>query len=81
MEGNNQFYQDLKAFNSILEKINSGDETVKLTKDERVRFTRHLSQNVKQMESQIEKSWFIKKWLMRSVYNQYKTLLENHFSD
>ncbi|MCW9094919.1 MAG: hypothetical protein OQJ74_03660, partial [Ignavibacteriaceae bacterium] len=33
----NEQFGEIKAFNSIIEKINTGAETVKLTKDEKIR--------------------------------------------
>lgn len=79
MEGNNQYFAESKAFNSILTKINSGDETIKLTKDEKTRLTFQMKQNVDHIKKQMNNSWFIKKWLMNSLYNQYNDLLNTHF--
>jgi hypothetical protein len=79
MEGNNQYFAETKAFNSILIKINSGDETIKLTKDEKTRLTFQIKQNVDHIQKQMNKSWFIKKWMMSSLYNQYNDLLNTRF--
>lgn len=79
MEGNNQYFAETKAFNSILTKINSGDETIKLTKDEKTRLTFQMKQNVDHIQKQMNNSWFIKKWMMSSLYNQYNNLLNTHF--
>ncbi len=79
MEGNNQYFAETKAFNSILTKINSGDETIKLTKDEKTRLTFQMKQNVDHIKKQMNNSWFIKKWMMNSLYNQYNNLLNTHF--
>ena len=79
MEGNNQYFAETKAFNSILTKINSGDETIKLTKDEKTRLTFQMKQNVDHIQKQMNNSWFIKKWMMSSLYNQYNNLLKTHF--
>ena len=77
MEGDNKFYSESKAINSILDKLGQTEGTIKLTKDEKTRLTFQLKQNVEQME----KSWFIKKWLMKSLYTQYSNLLETHFKN
>lgn len=74
-----QFYGEVRALSSILDKLNSDTETVKLTKDERTRLVHQLKQNIDYISRQVDKSWFIKKWLMRSLYNQYTSLFENHF--
>ena len=79
MEGDNQYFAEIKAFNSILNKINTDENPVKLTKDEKTRLTFQLKQNVEHIEKQMNRSWFIKKWIMKSLYNQYNSLLESHF--
>lgn len=79
MEGDKQYFAEVKAFNSILNKINSNDEVIKLTKDEKRKFTFHLKQNTNYIKKQMDNSWFIKKWLMKSLYSQYKNLFETHF--
>ena len=79
MEGDNQYFAETKAFNSILNKINTDENPIKFTKDEKTRLTFQMKQNVAHIKKQMSTSWFIKKWLMRSLYNQYSSLLENHF--
>lgn len=79
MEGNKQFFGELKAFNSILNKISSGENPIKFTKDEKTKLTFQLKQNVKYIKNEIDKSWIIKKWMMKSLYKQYDNLLETHF--
>ena len=79
MEGDNQYFAEAKAFNSILNKINSDEYPVKLTKDEKTRLTFQMKQNVEYIDKQMNSSWFIKKWIMKSLYNQYNSLLESHF--
>jgi hypothetical protein len=75
----NQHYGEIKAFNSVIEKLNTESETVKLTKDEKIRLSNNLKQNIDYIKKQMDKSWFIKKWLMKSLYNQYSSLYQNHF--
>ena len=79
MEGDNKYFAEAKAFNSILNKINSDENPVKLTKDEKTRLTFQMKQNVEHIDKQMNSSWFIKKWVMKSLYNQYNSLLESHF--
>jgi hypothetical protein len=74
-----QNFGEVKAFNSIIEKLNSNSETVKLTKDEKIKLANNLKQNIDYIRKQMDKSWFLKKWLMKSLYNQYSSLYENHF--
>ena len=75
----NQHFGEIKAFNSIIDKINADTEGVKLTKDEKIRLTNNLKQNIDYLKKEMDKSWFIKKWLMKSLFKQYSNLYENHF--
>ena len=75
----NQHFGEIKAFNSIIEKLNTDAETIKLTKDEKIRLSNNLKQNIDYIEKQMNKSWFLKKWLMKSLHKQYSNLYENHF--
>jgi hypothetical protein len=79
IEGDNKFFAEAKAFSSILEKINSGEEQIKLTKDERTRLKFQIENNVKFLQKQIAKAWIFKKWLYKSMLKQYELLLDNHF--
>lgn len=81
MAGDNKFFAEEKAFNSIINKLNQNEETIKLTKDEKIRLTHQLRQNSDFMKKEMKKSWFIKKWLYKSLYKQYDNLLEKHFKD
>ncbi len=81
MQTDERFYQDVKAFSSIQDKINEGNEVLKLTKDESIRLTRQLKENTKQLKIKLDKSNFIMRWLYRSMYNQYNSLLINHFEN
>jgi hypothetical protein len=79
MEGDRQYFAETKAFNSILNKLESDNETIKFTKDEKTRVTFQLKQNVDYIKKEMDKSWFIKKWMMKSLLKQYSDLLDTHF--
>ena len=79
MGNDNKYFAEVKAFNTILEKINSNTDTVKLTKDEKTRFAFQLKLNMDSIEKQIRNSFFIKKWMMKSLLKQYSNLYETHF--
>ncbi len=79
--GDNRFFAEERAFNSIINKLNSASETVKFTKDERTRLKHQLEENTKYLKGQIKKSWFLKKWLYKSMQNQYQNILDVHFKD
>ena len=74
------FYKDVKAFNSIIDKVNNDGE-IKLTKEEKTKLVLQLKENVKHIKKTMEKSWFVKKWLYKSMYNQYNNLLATHFEN
>ncbi|GIK61292.1 MAG: hypothetical protein HND39_09745 [Ignavibacteriota bacterium] len=79
MGSDNQYFGEVKAFNSVLDKLNSNEESVKLTKDEKIRLTNNIKQNIEYLKKEMNKSWFFKKWLMKSLYKQYSDIFENHF--
>lgn len=81
MSNNQDFYKDVKAFESVKEKIESDPFEVKLTKDEKTRLVHQLKENRKHIKATIDKSGFIKKWFYKSMYSQYNNLIETHFSN
>ena len=81
IEGDNRFFGETRAFNSVIDKLNSGSDVIKLTRDEKIKLTYQLKQNVEFLKKKMSKSWFLKKWLYKSLLNQYENLLEKHFSD
>ncbi|OGU77708.1 MAG: hypothetical protein A2V93_12700 [Ignavibacteria bacterium RBG_16_34_14] len=80
-EGDNKFFAENKAFSSILTKLQSDDDVIRLTKDEKTRFVNQLKQNIEFLEKKMKKSWFIKKWIYKSLHKQYENILNNHFRD
>jgi hypothetical protein len=80
-ENDNRFFSEAKAFNSILNKLSSGEDIIKLTKDERTRLLHQLKNNADYLNKKLNKSWFLQKWFYKSLYIQYEGLLENHFKD
>ncbi|MGA7839017.1 MAG: hypothetical protein WB996_13680 [Ignavibacteriaceae bacterium] len=79
IEGDNRYYAEERTFNSLISKLVSDDETIKLTKDERIKLKHQLEENVKFLKEKSDKSWFIKKWMYKSMLNQYSGILNNHF--
>ncbi len=72
---------DIKAFSSIVEKLNSSDETIKFTKDELTRLKYNLTHNMRFIREQSSKGFFIKKWIYKSLLAQYTNIFETHFKD
>ncbi len=81
IEGDNKYFAETKVFNSILDKLGSDAEVIKLTKDERTRLRYNLVENVKNLKKVMDKSWFIKKWFVKAIFAQYQNLVESHFED
>lgn len=79
IEGDNKFYSEVRSFTSILEKLDSGDEIIKLTKDESTKLKNQLKQNLQYLKKELLKSWFLKKILYRSMIKQYSNIIEKHF--
>lgn len=81
VEGDSKFFAESRAFKSILEKLSTNGDVVKLTKDEKIRLVHQLEQNISFIKKEMNKSWFLKKWLYKSLHNQYDNLLDKHFKD
>lgn len=76
-----KFYLETKLFSSIVDKISENPSNVKLTKEEVKRLSFQINENIKYLDQQIKKSWFLKRWLYKSLANQYKSLIIKHFND
>lgn len=81
MSADERFYGDIRAFNSIIDKLNEPVEEIKFTKEEKTKLVFRLKENVEHLQKQLKNAGFIKRWLYKSVYSQYKNLLQNHFND
>ena len=81
MMTDDKFTKDVNAFQSIIDKVNADSLNVKLTKDEKIRLTRQLEENLKFLKKKVDKSWFIPRWFYKSLYKQYISLLDQHFRD
>ncbi|MGK9368078.1 hypothetical protein ACSSWA_04205 [Melioribacter sp. Ez-97] len=81
MSTDDRFYNEIKTFNSLLQKLESDGNPVKLTKDEKTKLVFRLKENEKHLEKQIKSAGFIKKWIYKPLYKQYKNIIETHFND
>lgn len=77
--GNSRFFAEEKSFNSIIQKLETENGTIKLTKEERNKLFNQLKHNVDFLSKEIRKSGFIKRWFYKSLFKQYDNLIENHF--
>lgn len=70
-----------RIFQSILDKLSSGADPIKLTKEEKFRLAEQIKSNLSHISKESTKVWFFKKWLYKSLINQYKRILSQHFED
>ena len=81
VSGDSRFFAEEKVFNSIIEKLKQGEDSVKFTKDEKIRLKKKKKQNSEFMKKEMKKSWFLKKWIYKSLFKQYDSLIEKYFKD
>lgn len=75
MESDERFARDVNIFKAIIDKFNSTDEKVKLTKEEKTRLSFQLKENTKHLEKKVKSSWFLTKWFYKNMLNQYNNIL------
>ncbi len=80
MSTDDKFYQDVRSFTTIKEKL-SVDGEIKLTKEEKTKLVFRLKENTENMKKEMNKGFFIRRWIYKSAYKQYKNILSTHFSD
>jgi hypothetical protein len=80
IEGDPKFVAEIRTFNSLSEKL-AADGVVKLTKEEKTKLALQLKENVKHLQTNMKKGWFIKRWLFKSMYVQYNNLYLKYFED
>lgn len=81
MSSDERFIPDIKAYQSIISKIENNATSVKLTKDEKFRLVRQIEENVKVYKKEVSNAWFLKRWMYKSMLNQYNSLLTKYFTD
>lgn len=81
MQNDEKFFQDVRAFTSITEKLRSNEYEIKFTKEERTKLIFRLKENLENMKKQTSKGFFLKRWFYKQAYNQIKNIFEKHFSD
>ena len=81
VQGKKDYYRIERAFTGMLEKLNSGEEPVRLTKDEYIQMSMNLRENVKFMNDKMKNTWFLMRWIYKSMVMQYSNIYEKYFSD
>lgn len=75
MESDERFARDVNIFKSIIDKLSSAEEKVKLTKEEKTRLSFQLKENTKHLDKKVKSSWFLTKWFYKNMLNQYNNIL------
>lgn len=75
MEGDDRFAREVRIFNGIVQKLSGPDTNIKFTKEEKTKLTYQLGENVKHLQSKVDKSWFLTKWFYKNMLNQYNNIL------
>ncbi len=76
MANDDKLIREVNIFNSVIEKLNSSQDKIKLTKDEKTRLTFQLRENTKHLKKKMDSSWFLTRWFYRNMLNQYNNILE-----
>ncbi len=81
MSADEKFFQEVRTFTSLLDKLQSGEPEIKLTRDEKTKLAFRLKENRDNMKKEISKGFFIRRWIYKSAYNQFVNIINNHFND
>ena len=76
-----EHFKTEQVFNSVSEKINGGEDVIRLTKNEYMIFGMQLKSNIRYLNDKMDKAWFIKKWIFKSLRSQYALVYEKHFKE
>lgn len=75
METDDRLVKEVRIFNSVISKLNSNKDKVKLTKEEKTKLLFQLNENVKHLQSKVDKAWFLTKWFYKNMLNQYQSII------
>jgi len=76
-----QYAKAYNAFASIVNKLNTSEEKIKLTKEERTLLESNIKKNLSYLKEKHKKSSFLTRWLYKSVIKQYEIIINKHFND
>lgn len=74
-EVNDKSIREARIFSSIIAKLNSSEEKVKFTKEEKTNLTYQLNNNLTHLKKKADNAWLITKWFYRNMVNQYQNIL------
>ena len=76
MESDDRLIREVKTFNSIVQKLDSPNDKIKFTKEEKTKLAFQLKENVKHLKKKMDDAWFLTKWFYKNMYTQYKNILQ-----
>ncbi|MEE9431609.1 MAG: hypothetical protein V3V16_11240 [Melioribacteraceae bacterium] len=75
MATDDRLVKEVRLFDSIIEKLETSEDKIKFTKDEKTKLVFQLKENIKHLQKTMDKSWWIKKWFYKSMLGQYVSIL------
>lgn len=81
ISGNSKFAPIERLFEGINEKVTSGEDVIKFTKEEYVRLEESLRETIRQITKSLDKSWFLKRWISKMAMSQYQSILDKYFKE
>jgi hypothetical protein len=75
METDDRLVREVKIFNSIIQKLEGYQDKIKFTKEEKTKLSFQLNENIKHLQSKVDKAWFLTKWFYKNMLNQYNNIL------
>ncbi len=76
-----KFYGEVRSFNSIIDKLNTQADEVKLTKEEKTKLIFNLNNNISELKKRTGTGFFLMRWFYKSAYKQYNNILQKHFAN
>lgn len=80
IEGDNRYIGEIRIYQSLYDKLQSEQTTIRLTKEESKRLELQLSENAKLLKEKLNKTLFFLRWLYKPLFKQYQIILKNHFN-
>lgn len=81
LSSKSEAFSELNIFNSVLEKLQSHESSIKFTKNEKIRLVNNIKANADFLKEKSTKGWFLSRWLYKSMFKQYNNILINYFDE
>jgi len=74
-ETDDRSVKEVRIFTSIIQKLNSVEEKIKFTKEEKTNLTFQLNNNLTHLKKKADNAWFLTKWFYNNMIKQYQNIL------